>query len=68
MEITTAFSYAMFLLACFFLAWSVFMTFAKATIFVGYAIGKQSTRVTFTPELWVGCISFTVIMGYIFIM
>lgn len=68
MEMTTAIPYALFLLACFGLAWSAFYTVAKAAIFIAKAACNEQCNVSFMPQIWTGCISFTAIMGYIFIL
>ena len=68
MEMTTAILYTLFLLACFGLAWSAFYTFTKATIFIAKAACNEQCHVSFMPQIWTGSISFTAIMGYIFIL
>ena len=57
-----------FLLACFSLAWATFLIVAKVATVIAYSICTKSCKVTFYPQLWVGSLSFTYIMGYIFVL
>ena len=73
MDMVTAIPYALFLLACYALAWSVLRVACKAVAVTVTAIVKSATREgtvnwNFKVELWVAPLAFTYIMGYIFIL
>ena len=68
MEMTTVIPYALFLLACFGLAWSLTRTFIQASAVLATVTAKQNVNWNFKLELWLIPLCFTYIMGYIFIL
>lgn len=68
MELITAISYSVFLLACFGLVWTLLRVYLQSVTIIAKVAAKKDVTWDFSLELWLMPLCFAAIMGFIFIL